>query len=363
MRFGSLFTGVGGFDLAFERAGMECAFQIEIDPHCQVVLEKHWTDIHRYSDIVQVTRLEPVDVLVGGFPCQDLSVAGQRKGLDGSRSGLFYEFMRLVAEGQPRWVVVENVPGLLSSAGGRDMGAVLGTLAKLGYGYAYRVLDAQYFGVPQRRRRVFIVGHSRGRCPSEVLFEPDSVCGGAAPKREAREGVAGTLAASSGRSRGANSGDGMTLMASTLTASASHQGTRGAVSDNLVVAWAATGAGYWRDGIGPLAASTAAGPNQVVSVALRGRDGGATAELGGSQAHALRSSQGGGDKAHILLSSGVRRLTPKECERLQGFPDDWTAGHADSHRYRMLGNAVAVPVTEWIARRIVASDAEAPCRQ
>ena len=160
LTYGSLFSGIGGIDLGLDRSGWECKWQCEIEPFCVKVLDKHWPQVKKYHDIREVkpSELEPVDLICGGFPCQDLSVAGRRAGLAGKRSGLFYEFMRIADECAPTWVLIENVPGLLSSNGGRDMGAVLGTLGELGYGWAYRVLDAQYLGVAQRRRRVFIVG-------------------------------------------------------------------------------------------------------------------------------------------------------------------------------------------------------------
>lgn len=132
---GSLFAGIGGFDLAFERAGMSIAWQSEIDPKAAEVLARHWPSVPNLGDICAIdpATLQPVDVVCGGFPCQDLSIAGRRAGLAGEHSGLFYEIARLLDHLRPDWVVLENVPGLLSSAGGRDMGAVLGTLADLGY--------------------------------------------------------------------------------------------------------------------------------------------------------------------------------------------------------------------------------------
>lgn len=188
MKVGTLFSGIGGFDLGFECAGMSVAWQCEIDKHALTVLDRHYPDVPRYGDVttLQGDAVAPVDVLVGGFPCQDLSVAGRRAGLAGKRSGLFYEFARIIDEATPKWVVIENVPGLLSSNGGRDMGAVLGTLAELGYGFSYRVLDAQYFGVAQRRRRVFIVGYlGDWRRAAQVLLEPEGVRRDSPPSREA----------------------------------------------------------------------------------------------------------------------------------------------------------------------------------
>ena len=183
----SLFAGVGGFDLALERNGVNVVAAVEIDKHAQAVLAKQFPNTKLFNDVTEVSGEQLISagfdprngILVGGFPCQDLSVAGRRAGLAGKRSGLFYEVARIIEELQPEWFVLENVPGLLSSQRGADMGAVVGTLVDLGYGVSWRVLDAQYFGVPQRRRRVFIVGRrSRDwRSTAEVLFERESVCG------------------------------------------------------------------------------------------------------------------------------------------------------------------------------------------
>jgi DNA-cytosine methyltransferase len=199
--YGSLFSGIGGFDLGFERAGWRCAWQVEVDPDCIKVLGRHWPDVKRYGDIaaLQPGHVEAVDLICGGFPCQDVSVAGRRAGLAGKRSGLFYEFMRLVDGLRPGWVVIENVPGLLSSSGGRDMGAIVGTLGDIGYWWSYRVLDAQYFGLAQRRKRVFIVAGLGGRSgPAEVLFEPESLPGDTPPRGPARPDVANAVTRSLG---------------------------------------------------------------------------------------------------------------------------------------------------------------------
>ena len=162
----SLFAGVGGFDLALERAGVKVVAAVEIDKNARGVLAKQFPNTKLFNDVTTVTGKDLQDagfipehgIITGGFPCQDLSVAGKRAGLAGKRSGLYWEIIRLVDELTPKYLVLENVPGLLSSNGGRDMGTVIGALTDRGYGVAWRVLDAQYFGVPQRRRRVFIVG-------------------------------------------------------------------------------------------------------------------------------------------------------------------------------------------------------------
>lgn len=172
----SLFAGVGGFDLAMERNGVKVVATVEIDKKCNEVLAKHFPSAKQFTDVQTVTGKELIDagfnpargIITGGFPCQDLSVAGKRAGLAGERSGLFWEIRRLVEETKTEWFILENVPGLLSSNGGKDFGIVLREMADLGYSIGWRVLDAQYFGVPQRRRRVFIVG-SRTAGPERTL--------------------------------------------------------------------------------------------------------------------------------------------------------------------------------------------------
>ena len=346
----SLFSGVGGIDLAFERAGIETVLQAERDKWCNEVLARHWPQVARVDDVRDVgLRRHPaehedphgaepdagrrggaIDLVYGGFPCQPFSVAGKRGGAADERDG-WPEFRRVVSELRPRWVVAENVRGLLSIAGGRYFGQIIGELDDLGFDAAWAVLDAQHFGVPQRRRRVFIVAGPRGRGPEQVLAICEGCGGNPAAGRAAGEGVAGTLGVGAG--------------------------SRGWSPDTI-----------------------------AQSVALRGRDGGATAELGDDRAYTLDGAQGQAVLApglayalaarnakgvsllesqdtFVVPSAGVRRLTPLECLRLQGFPDDWdrwTADGreiADSHRYRMMGNAVCVPVLEWLGRRLVAVDA------
>ena len=189
----SLFAGVGGFDCAMERQGIDVVATVEIDKAARGVLQRQFPKATHFNDVTEVTGEQLRDagfvpergIITGGFPCQDLSVAGKRAGLGGARSGLFWQIVRLLDELQPRFFVLENVPGLLSSKDGRDFGAVLGALVGGGYGVAYRILDAQYFGVAQRRRRVFIVGclGDDGSAPSEILALSQGVCGDSAPSR------------------------------------------------------------------------------------------------------------------------------------------------------------------------------------
>ena len=176
LKVASFFAGIGGFDLGLEQAGMKVVFQCEINKFCKQVLKKHWPDVVLHQDINKVKPSDiPSDAQVwcGGFPCQDLSLAnqGKRKGLEGERSGLFYKYAELISIKMPRWVIIENVPGLLNSNHGRDFQVLIQKLDELGYGVSWRVFDAKYFGTPQRRRRVYIVASLGNLRSSEVLFE------------------------------------------------------------------------------------------------------------------------------------------------------------------------------------------------
>ena len=178
MRHASFFSGVGGLDLGFERAGIHTVSVSEIDPYACAVLAERFPDAPNLGSITEVeaNAVPEADIWSGGFPCQDLSVAGKRAGFAGKRSSLAFTFLDLVEQRRPRWIVLENVPGLFSSNNGADFGRLLNEMEQLGYGVAWRVLDAQNFGVPQRRRRVFVVAGPRAvaRRVVEVLFEPES---------------------------------------------------------------------------------------------------------------------------------------------------------------------------------------------
>ena len=199
MKAVSLFAGVGGFDLALSRNGIEVVASVEIDKHARKVLEKQFPTTTHLEDVKEVTGdklfelgFDSSGIIVGGFPCQDLSVAGKRAGLSGERSGLFYEVARILKETKAQYFILENVPGLLSSNRGADMGAVVGTLDDLGYSVAWRVLDAQYFGVPQRRKRIFIVGYlgDNWRTPAEILAIAEGRIGYFAQSQSSRKNSA-----------------------------------------------------------------------------------------------------------------------------------------------------------------------------
>ncbi len=222
----SLFAGIGGFDLAMERNGVKVVATVEIDKSCNKVLARHFPNATQFSDIKEVTGKDLTNagfdpnngIITGGFPCQDLSVAGRRAGLAGERSGLFWEIRRLVEETESKWFILENVPGLLSSNGGKDFGIVLGEMAQLGYSIGWRVLDAQYFGVPQRRRRVFIVGCRSGNARSiqQVLFEREGVSRNTEASRETGQGTTSTSARGFGQTGFAKYSEGVTTLTATM---------------------------------------------------------------------------------------------------------------------------------------------------
>jgi DNA (cytosine-5)-methyltransferase 1 len=289
MRIASFFSGIGGFDLGFQRAGMEVIFQCEVNNFNQKILEQHWPEVTRHGDIrtLDPTFIPQSDVWCAGFPCQDVSLAnnGKREGLNGKRSRLFYEFSNLVEQRYPRWIILENVPGLLSSQNGEDFRTVIKTLDEFGYGVAWRILDAKFFGTPQRRRRVFIVASYQSICAAEVLFDNERTPVLAEPgKREAE-----------GTTPGLERSDPKPTVYTIQNAAIGRVHTSGP-----------QGPGYRCDG-------------ETWTFDSRGR----------------------GDAVCTPYDSfGVRAFT--------GIP-----GGVDSARYTSLGNAVNVLVAEWIGRGIM----------
>lgn len=370
VKFGSLFSGVGGFDLGFERSGMECKWQVEFDPHCQAVLERHYPNVRRYKDVRDVggATLEAVDLICGGFPCQDLSVAGKRAGFAGERSSLWYEYQRIIGELQPNWVVIENVPGLLSSKGGADFAVILKALDELGYGVAWRVLDSQYFGVPQRRRRVFIVASFGNMRCGQVLFESESMPGDFAPSKKEREATASTFTirtgtqGSGGRGNLALDDGAMTLggqpqwVANTLAGGSSkaHSDITSGQQDGNVVLCMASGQANAEVMSERRTALTLLHEQPMVFVGIENHPNDSRVTITGDISQQLTSRMGTGGNNMPFV--GVRRLTPTECERLQGFPDGWTDSQSDTQRYKQMGNAVTVNVIEWIGERIMNYD-------
>jgi len=389
MTHGSLFSGIGGFDLGFERAGIKTAWQVEIEPFCREVLASRFPGAKRFSDIRECGRsnLEPVDIICAGVPCQDVSVAGKRAGLAGERTGLFYEFARILRELRPAWFVFENVPGLFSSNRGRDFAEILRVLmVECGYGVSWRVLNSQYFGVAQHRRRVFITGRFGKPCPAEILFEPESGERDSTACCEAGKDVAFALAASV---RGTGDGHGnawnSNYVAGTLASGAHASGFNGrdAERGNIVVANSIT------SGVGRVG-SRGADDRANIAYTIRGNSRNTSQGLGNYHAAGRRREDdvnlvatlnSGGNSGgfrtepgeHLVTFSDPRKgqLQAGEIiqrpdggilhldEHVSSPPDsngvrDFTGlpEGMDSARYRALGNAVTVNVAEWIARRI-----------
>jgi DNA (cytosine-5)-methyltransferase 1 len=342
MKFLSVCSGIEAASVAWHPLGWESVAYSEIEPFPCKVLEHHYPDVPNLGDMTKFKEWPDadVDVFVGGTPCQSFSVAGLRKGLDDPRGNLMLTFLAIAKRYRPNWLVWENVPGVLSSAGGRDFGSFLGGLAILGYGFAYRVLDAQYFGVAQRRKRVFVVGYfGDWRPAAAVLFERYSLQGHPAPSRE------------KGENSSIHAGKGIAECSPTIGCELAKQ-----VNNQMI---GNAEAFFIPDT-----------PAQPIAYNISPGKGALKDDIHVTDAHASKTldasasnpemHQGG---TAILQAMAVRRLTPVECERLQGFPDRYTdikpKGKAtpDGPRYKALGNSMAVPVMAWIGKRIQEVDA------
>jgi DNA (cytosine-5)-methyltransferase 1 len=355
----SLFAGVGGFDLALERSGVKVVASVEIDQKASAVLAKQFPNSKLYNDVKEVTGEQLIEagfdprngIITGGFPCQDLSMAGRRAGLGGARSGLFWEICRLLEQTKSQYFILENVPGLLSSNQGKDMATVLEALVERGYRIAFRVLDAQYFGVPQRRRRVFIVGSfgNTGGSPEQILAIADGRARYIEASKSKGQKVARKITKGVGNSEWWNGKD----VADTLTVSSNEQRMPDKNKMQMIVfsPHREDGARVNENVVNTLLSSMGTGGNNMPMVAeIKAYD-----EYNDSISDTHHTLRSGTKQSTGVLGSQVRRLTPLECERLQGFPDGWTADQVDTHRYKQMGNAVAVPVVEWIIQGIVDS--------
>jgi DNA (cytosine-5)-methyltransferase 1 len=368
MRYGSVCSGIEAASVAWHPLGWRASFLSEIEPFPRAVLSHHYPEVPLHGDFTTIRAGEygAIDLLVGGTPCQSFSVAGLRGGLDDERGNLALEYLRLADRLRPRWLVWENVPGVLSSNGGRDFGSILGGLVELGYGFAYRVLDAQFFGVAQRRRRVFVVGYlGDWRCAAAVLFERHGLQGHPAPRREAGQGTAisPSLRARANSSHRADSQAFIPDVGYALNAHGGAHGRQDAESETLI-AHALRGEGFdasedgtgrgtpivpvhafdarqsdviqYGDYTGPLdtdghtmaicfsskdhgadaevdlsptlragghdGSHANAGVPPAIAFALRGREGGAMPEVGGDQVGALRAASGGSSRDYVAQS-------------------------------------------------------------
>lgn len=455
MRYASVCSGIEAPSAAWEPLGWEGQFYSEIEPFPSAVLKHHYPLIPNLGDMTKLgdklnDYIGNLDVFIGGTPCQSFSIAGLRGGLGDSRGNLALEFMRIINRLEPRWVVWENVPGVLSSGGGRDFGSIIGALEELGYGWAYRTLDAQFFGVPQRRRRVFLVGHIGGDFygPRAVLFERDSMLRDSAPRQRKGQSSASPLGSGTDSPVYHSTGRGQWS-----DGAGSIRATGGGGTDNQPIAISYgiragnTSSNGWGIQEEQSHSIDTAGPQRVAEIKAYSfdcRNHRAQEEISGT----LQTKENGGyslnfqnpvvqlsvqenQRAELLLnenmpslkgtiggkpgqgypaimevtdeiacnvesvytdeiaqtvnsrdykgpssymngtiqacqmvSGRLRRLTPLECERLQGFPDYYTLvpygkkGLApDTPRYKAIGNSMAVPVIQWIGQGIEYVDA------
>lgn len=412
-----LFSGIGGFSLAARRAGFSVAAHCEIDQFPKAVLTHRFFNTPIFDDIKDInkrtfyekTKLEKIDIVVGGSPRQDFSVAGRQRGFDGDRSSLFLEQMRVARELGAEYIVWENVPGVLSSNGGRDFARILSEFTgwtiepqKFGgvgcvrargegdFGVFYRIYDSRFFGVPQRRRRIYLVARLGGLCPPEILFERGSLRGhssaGTAQGKDvaafANNGIGvynSSRDAATLRVGGESKGGGSTLVLTessttaradvpTLTAALSHSYNKqtpllfenhahdGRVEQKphspTLTSHCGTGGGNLPLVLNPDAVCIA---ENIIGRQDHNGGNGVGAQQGVSYTLNTVGVHGVAD------GFGVRRLTPRECERLQGFPDDWTlvtyrgkpAEYCpDGPRYKACGNAVTVNVAQWVMERL-----------
>jgi DNA (cytosine-5)-methyltransferase 1 len=361
--YGSVCSGVEAATVAWHPLGWQPQWFSEIEAFPSAVLQHHYPDTPNLGDMTKYKEWpndRPIDLLVGGTPCQAFSIAGLRKGLDDPRGNLMLTYLAIAAQYQPKWLVWENVPGVLSSNRGRDFGTFLGALGKLGYGFAYRVLDAQYFGVAQRRRRVFVVGYlGDWRRAAAVLFERESLSGHPAPSREAKQEVAKCLTSRVGSAYDAQTEQFVTEQNKVNSITASY-GMGGVDWETKPLVF-----GALNSSTQSLSASTDVTPtldqSKTPAVCFAQNQAGELRE--GNVFNTLNTNCNASGRNTPLLRQQmtVRRLTPKECERLQGFPDDYTRipyrnksadDCPDSPRYKAMGNSMAVPVMRWIGERI-----------
>lgn len=335
MKYLSVCSGIEAASVAWHPLGWQPVGFSEIEKFPSAVLKHHYPEIENYGDMQQFKqwpiRTGSIDVLVGGTPCQSFSIAGLRQGLADARGNLTITFLAMAQKYQPNWVVWENVPGVLSDRT-NAFGNLIAGLSEFGYHCAWRVLDAQYFGVPQRRRRVFVVASLGKQRAGKILFEPESLCRDLTPCRPAQEKVAeGVADCTRGSSKQGgwpgtdldNHGAYIPVRANTLT-SRMHKGINTTCDE---------------------------GQTMIACVNVR-QD---------PDVSNVSYPIGALDRGPGVMQNGVRRLTPMECERLQGFPDNYTripyrnkseSDCPDGPRYKALGNSMAVPVMHWIGKRI-----------
>ena len=362
MKFIDLFAGVGGFRLGMENAGHECVWSCEWDKFARMTYEKNFGKLPEGCDIreVDTSSIPDHEVICGGFPCQSFSIAGKRGGFVDTRGMLFFEIMRIAKDKGTPYLFLENVKGLLSHDDGRTFGTILSTLDECGYDVEWQVCNSKFFGVPQNRERVFIIANLRGKPRSKIFPLTKSGTGDIGSQGEAQgEGkqlrsdnpqCASVDTRTGSTARGQHliagslrvgGGDTKDLIANTL-AKRDYKGGNNLIqlnnpshNRNIV---------YCPDGVSPALRTTLKGPRIAQRTPLKFLDRNQK-NIEGDYSFTVDTSNTGG----VQVGSDIRRLTPLECERLQGFPDNWTSGVSSTQRYKQMGNAVTVNVIQHIA--------------
>jgi DNA (cytosine-5)-methyltransferase 1 len=373
MKYISLFAGIGGFDLALQRQGHECVYVNEWDKYAVQIYEKNFSHKPDTRDIrtIDASEIPAHDLLVGGFPCQSFSVAGKRGGFEDTRGTLFFEIARIAKAKRTSYLFLENVKGLLNHAQGNTFATIITALDELGYDCQWQVLNSKDFGVPQNRERVFIIGHLRGSPRPKIFPIGESDQGGFSAhqkkqgdgKQFRRKYIANTL-----RQRDHKGGGNLVQRIPLKFLGRNQKNIEGDYAftvdrmntGGVMVGTYRThkdGQGFRENkhGISPTIPARAredgSGQPTILSHHPRSGDpskGGTGPMMSDKHSFTLDSTP------HLAIEDmRIRRLTPKECERLQGFPDDWTLGISDTQRYKCLGNAVTVNIIEEIMKRFI----------
>ena len=373
-----LFSGIGGFSLGLKQAGIEPDWigYSDIDKHANQLFKRRFPNAKELGSIttIQPNKLPKIDLVTFGFPCQDLSIAGKRGGLAANRSSLFFEAIKIIQHKKPKYFIFENVKGIFSSNGGKDFDIVLRSIADIGYDGQWELCNTRWY-LPQNRERVYFVGHIRGESRPKVfpLGENDKETEDDG-KRKRIEIVGHS--GSGGQKGNIHSSDGVM---SCLTATDYKQpkqiklnqiGTIGKdseatrVYDTTCARTITNGGGMGaKTGLYKVHSTQTTQAVEIKSIAMRTRGDKGTKERGhrieerdDNVSNALNSVP----KDYMIQSNfNIRRLTPIECERLQGFPDGWTDGQSDTQRYKQLGNAVSVPVVKAIMERLYKGESNA----
>jgi len=383
MKYLSVCSGIEAATVAWHDMGWNPIGFSEIEKFPSELLQHHYPIVTNYGDMTKYKEWklnDTIGLLVGGTPCQSFSVAGLRKGLEDPRGNLMLTYLGIADHFKPKWILWENVPGVLSSNGGKDFACFLQGLAELGYGFAYRVLDAQHFGVPQRRRRVFVVGClGDWRSAAKVLFESESLCRDITPSRSERKKVANIIAPSVANClqttcNDYSRADGFNIITHVYENHPSDSRVKdmGDICQTVTSSWGTGGGnipfalaentigrqpqnGGNGDGFtegGPMYTLNATGVHGVALPISWDSELNPNVDKMGTL---MRGGQGGRMDGVMQTNMKVRRLTPIECERLQGFSDNYTnikENCPDGPRYKALGNSMAVPVMRWIGERI-----------